>query len=76
MDKYSTIGMSKEEEMQKIIFATGNKDKMREIRMIMEGLPYDVKNRPPKNFVFRMYSQLEPLIRHIFFKQVFKNSLF
>ena len=42
MDKYSTIGMSKEEEMQKIIFATGNKDKMREIRMIMEGLPYEI----------------------------------
>ncbi len=28
--------------MKKLIFATGNKDKMREIRMIMEGLPYEV----------------------------------
>ena len=28
--------------MQKIVFATGNKDKMREIRMIMEGLPYEI----------------------------------
>lgn len=42
MEEYSTIGMSKEEEMQKIIFARGNKDKMREIRMIMEGLPYEI----------------------------------
>ena len=28
--------------MKKLIFATGNKDKMREIRMIMAGLPYEV----------------------------------
>lgn len=28
--------------MKKLIFATGNKDKMREIRMIMVGLPYEV----------------------------------
>ena len=42
MEEYSKIGMNKEEEMQKIIFATGNKDKMREIRMIMEGLPYEI----------------------------------
>ncbi len=28
--------------MQKLIFATGNKDKMREIRMILEGLPYEI----------------------------------
>ena len=28
--------------MEKLIFATGNKDKMREIRMIMAGLPYEV----------------------------------
>ncbi len=35
--------MKKEEKsMQKIVFATGNKDKMREIRMIMEGLPYEI----------------------------------
>ena len=28
--------------MKKLVFATGNKDKMREIRMIMEGLPYEI----------------------------------
>lgn len=28
--------------MKKLIFATGNKDKMREIRLIMAGLPYEV----------------------------------
>ena len=28
--------------MKKLVFATGNKDKMREIRMIMAGLPYEV----------------------------------
>ena len=28
--------------MKKLVFATGNKDKMREIRMIMAGLPFEI----------------------------------
>ena len=60
MDKYSTIGMSKEEEMQKIIFATGNKDKMREIRMIMEGLPYEILSMKEAgiNYVYQTVYEL------------------